>query len=212
MRVRTDIRGVTTTAARRQNPPLLHYSPWLLFALCLVGVGVYIDPLIALGLGVIEVMTGAGFGVAQRVSRGGAEITARLVTSHRKLADEALNEVIADLLWGVRSLDEGAWSEQWAEQLMSLYNESMALTAANPQYRPVHQAAASLLLAHLVRRREEARPGPKGGTEAEWRTVCDEIRDEVRQIAAALPEGDAIRQTVEQRLTAPVQMAALSAA
>jgi hypothetical protein len=200
-----------TTASPHRHPPLLQYGPWLLIAAGLVAVGVYVDPLIAVALGGLECLTGAGFGLANRLGRGGAEITARVITSYTKLTDEALGEVVADLLWGIQSIDGSAWDEHQATRLMSLYDESVTLTAASARYRPVHQAAAALLLAHVVRQRETARPGPKSGTTVEWQTVCDEIRDELRQIAAALPEDDAIRQAVERGLT-PATRARVAAA
>jgi len=185
---------------QRHTPLLLHYSPWLLFGLGLVGVAVVIDPLVALGLGAAEVMTGAGYGLACRLGRGGAEIRARLMTPHSKLTDDALGDAVMELLWGVRCLEENAVSPKQMLQLMSLYEGSVVLTAASPEYRPVHQAAAALLLAYLVRRRETSRPGVDRRTLDEWRTVCDEIRSELMQLASALPQGDSIRQVVEHEL------------
>jgi hypothetical protein len=211
IRVCTDINGVSS-AAPRHHSPLLHYSPWLLFGLGLLGIAVVIDPLIALGLGVAEVLTGAGYGMACRLGRGGAEIRARLMEPGSRLTDDAQGDAIMELLWGARSLEVDAPSEKHLRQMMLLYERSVVLTAANPAYRPVHQAAASLLLAHVVRWRETSRPGGNGGTVEEWRTVCSEIRAELRQIALALPEGDSIKQVVAHELSLSAQGATQSVA
>jgi hypothetical protein len=200
VRVCTDINGVSTLAPRHHSP-LVHYSPWLLFGLGLLGVAVVIDPLVAVGLGVAEVLTGAGYGLACWLGRRGAELRTRLMAPGSKLSDEALGDAIMELLWAVRSLDGDVVSERHLKQMMLLYESSVVLTAANPEYRPVHEAATSLLLAHIVRRRETTRPGAEGGTAAEWRTVCDEIQEELRKIAATLPEGDSIRQVVVHELS-----------
>jgi hypothetical protein len=181
----------------------LQYAPWLLVAVVVGAVGIAVDPWVGLGLGLVEVLTGAGYAALCQVSRGGAEIRDRLLAPRMKLGDEALLDVIEDLLWAVRRVEIDAPGDGNSETLMALYEDSVSLTAANPLYRPVHQATASLLLAHLVRRREATRPGPESGATEAWRTVCDDIREELRQIAATLPEDDSVRQGVERGLAAP---------
>ena len=174
-----------------------------MFAVGLVGVAVVIDPLVALGLGVVEVLTGAGYGLACWLGRSGAELRARLTAPHSRLRNDALGDAVMELLWGVRSLDGDMMSEKHLKQMMVLYENCVVLTAANPDYRPAYEAATSLLLAHVVRCRETSRPGAAGGTMAEWRTVCDEIHNELHQIASTLPEGDPIRRIVQHELSIP---------
>jgi hypothetical protein len=199
----------TTTSRRRDDTPWLHYGPWLLFALIVGSVGIAIDPWVGVGLGLVELLTGAGYGLLCRVGRGGAEIRDRLFVPRTMLKDEALIDVVEDLLWAVRHVEDDVLAEGDHEKLMALYQDSVSFTAANPEYRPVHEATASLVLAHLVRQREASRPGPRGESPEAWRTVCEEIGEELRQIAAALPEGDAIRRGVERGL--PASAAAVTA-